>query len=492
VVTAASDHRFGGRPTPLRRKGIRRAIAVLGVLVLAATACSGDSTVETVTSDGETTVVTGSSDQEITFWTTEIRAERLAVTQSIIDGFTAATGITVRLVSIEEAALSDIMVSNAAAGTLPDLVYHPVDFSIEWAAQGLLNPGATDTVLNELGSDTFNQGALELVRYRGLVAAVPSDGWGQLLVYRQDLFDAAGLDVPDTFEKIEVAAAALTDPNNDFYGITAASDADQVFMQQTFEHFALANDCELTDVSGAVTLDSANCVETIEFYAGLLADYGPPVAEGVVETRGRYLAGNAAMVVWSPLIMDEMAGLRDAALPTCPECGDDLAFLARNSGFVPFLTGPRGSPGQYGQLSSLGIGASANTAAAGEFIRYWLTDGYVDWLSTSPESKLPMRRGTADDPTEFLDRWRGLEIGVDRRAPFNEFYGDDTLTALVLGHENVARWGLPQGQSELVSAVYSSLPIGREVRSVLDGSKSAREAAAAMQTLVEEEQKLLG
>ena len=58
----------------------------------------------------------------------------------------------------------------------------------------------------------------------GKVAAVPTDGWGQLLIYRKDLFDAAGLEKPDTFDKIEAAAAALNDPGNNFYGITASND----------------------------------------------------------------------------------------------------------------------------------------------------------------------------------------------------------------------------------------------------------------------------
>ena len=265
-----------------------------------------------------------------------------------------------------------------------------------------------------------------------------------------------------------------------------------MFTQQTFEHFALANDCQLTDDAGNVTHDSANCVEAIEFYTDLLDQYGAPATEGVVETRARYFAGKAAMIVWSPFIMDEMAGLRDAALPTCAECGDDIAFLARNSGFVPSFAGPSGSPAQYGQISNLGIGAGTNVAAASQFIQYWLSDGYIQWLTTSVEGKFPMRRGTADNPTEYIDGWRTLETGVDRKALLSEYYGDELLTTLVQGLDNFNRWGFPQGQGELVAAVYSSLPTVKEIRNVLDGSKTAQEAADDIQTLVQEEQDLLG
>ena len=40
------------------------------------------------------------------------------------------------------------------------------------------------------------------------------------------------------------------------------------------------------------------------------------------------------MIFWSPFLLDAMAGLRDDAIPTCPECRADPAFLARNSGLV--------------------------------------------------------------------------------------------------------------------------------------------------------------
>ena len=46
------------------------------------------------------------------------------------------------------------------------------------------------------------------------------------------------------------------------------------------------------------------------------------------------------MVIWSSFILDEMAGLRNDALPTCPECEDDPAFLAKNSGVVTAHPGP--------------------------------------------------------------------------------------------------------------------------------------------------------
>lgn len=482
----------------------RGALLVLLVFSMVAVACgtSGEVTPETVTvtvqvpGETVTSIVTETKTVEvetptITFWSTETQPARVQITQGIIDRFTAATGINVIPVYVDENALPETMVAAAASGTLPDVVFHPIDFTVGWAEQGLLDMDAASEVVKDLGADTFAQGALNMATVNGTVAAVPSDGWGQLLIYRQDLFDANGLDRPDTFQKIELAAKTLNDPGNNFYGITASTDAGAVFTQQTFEHFALANDCQLTDDAGNVTLDTPECIEAIRFYTNLLKNYSPGGTQDVVTTRATYFAGQAAMIVWSPFIMDEMAGLRDSAFPTCPECVNDPAYLAKNSGFVPAFAGPDGSPAQYGQISYLGIGTGSDTDAAKQFIEFWLSDGYLDWLSTSVEGKFPMRRGTPDDPTKFIDGWKALKTGVDRKAPLSDFYSPEVINELIAGADNFQRWGFLQGQGQLVTAIYTSLPVPRAIRDVLDGTLTPEEAAADLQAEVEQEIELL-
>lgn len=399
--------------------------------------------------------------ETITFWSTETQPERVVVTQEIIARFTEATGINVVLVLTDENVLPNLMTANLAAGTLPDVVFHPVDFTAAWYQAGILDADAATTVINNLGVDTFS--ALGLVGTgEGTYMAVPTDGWGQLLIYRADLFEANGLAPPTTFEAIEAAAAALNDPDNNFYGIVAATDPGAVFTQQTFEHFALANGVSLTDEAGTVTLNTPQMVEAIDFYTRLVTQYGPPGVQDVVSTRATYFAGQAAMIVWSPFILDEMAGLRDNALPNCAECIDDPSFLATVSGIVPAFVGPSGSePVQYGQVSNMGI-TTNGSAAAITFVEYWLTDGYLDWLSTSPEGKFPMHRGTPDNPTLYIDGWSQLETGVDRRAPLSDYYSDEVIQTLIEGAAGFARWGFNEGQGALVGGVYTELPVDRK------------------------------
>jgi len=465
----------------------QRVITMLCAALVLTTACAGDDPADmvtvTVAVGGEfsrTPVPLEVPEEAISFWSTETQPERIEITGRIIDAFSEQTGIEVIRVYVAEDALPGTMREAARAGNLPEIVFHPVDFTMGWVREGWLDVDAADAAVESLGRGTFSAGALDLVTTGGKAAAVPSDGWGQLLIYRRDLFDAAGLAVPDTFDHIEEAAAALHGSSEGMLGIAAATAADTVFTQQTFEHFALANGCRLIDEFGAVGLDSPNCVEALDFYTRLVGNYGPGEAQDASSTRDLYFSGRAAMIVWSPFILDEMAGLRDDAMPDCEPCAADPTFLVKNSGIVPSFSGPGGDPVQYGQVSLMGIGSGSNTAAAQAFLDYWFNEGYLAWLSTSAEGKFPLRRGVPDDPAYFVDEWTSLEFGVDRKAPIGDLYGSSVVDTLVAGSSHFGRWGFASGHGELVGALYSSLPVPAALEAILEGSLTPAEAAARL------------
>lgn len=413
------------------------------------------------------------------FWSTETQPERAKATQAIIAKFREKTGVDVRLVLTEEGTLGSLMTANLAAGTLPDVIFHPVDYTAGWYGEKILSGEAATKVITELGKEQFN--ALNLASDGGEgFMAVPCDGWGQILLYRKDWFDANGLEAPTTFDKIMAAAQKLNDPANNRFGIALATDPGVPYTQQVFEHFALANGVQLTDEQGNVTLDTPQMVETLRIYAEL-TKLGPSGRAGFEQTRAAYFAGQAAMIVWSPFILDEMAGLRNQFMPTCAECASDPAYLAKNSGIIASFVGPSGKePAQYGQVSMLGITTSA-PAEAVDFVKFFMTDTYLDWLALAPEGKFPMRTGTQENPTQFLDGWRALKTGVDTKAAIGDFYSKEVIDIVVAGASNFARWGFNQGQGRLVAGIYRELPVPRALAGVIDGSLSPEDAAKEIQ-----------
>ena len=223
---------------------------------------------------------------------------------------------------------------------MPDVVGAlPLAAVSQMATNDLLDTDAAKAVVDELGRGTFSPRALELTGRTASQLAVPSDGWAQLLFYRKDLFDKAGLPRAAT-PSTRSAPAAQKLNTGGVAGITLATAPNDAFTQQTFENFALGNGCQLVDDAKNVTLDSPQCVATFELYDDLVKNYSVPGAQDVDTTRATYFAGKAAMVVWSSFLLDELAGLRNDALPTCPQCKADPAFLAKNSGIVTAIAGP--------------------------------------------------------------------------------------------------------------------------------------------------------
>ncbi|MEO1645201.1 MAG: extracellular solute-binding protein [Chloroflexota bacterium] len=426
---------------------------------------------------------------EVTFWTSEVQPERLEVQEGIAAAFEAANeGVDVVIVPVEENEMPNLMVAELAAGTPPDVILHSVQFSAAWVNDGALDPVAATALIDELGIDTFSSGALALADIGdGQYASVPSDGWGQLLLFRADLFEANGLAAPDSYENILAAAQALNDPDNGFFGFCGPNAPDQAYTWQTFEHIALANGASFVDADGNITFDTPEMQEAMAFYNELMSTGGQPESGWFWDqTRANYMGGNCGMTIWSPFILDEMAGLRDSAFPSCAECEENPAFVAENTGFVGAFTGYSNDvPAAWGSTFNLGIRPDASDAAV-DFARYWFAEGYLDALGIAPEGKFPMRTGTADAPNSFVDSWAMLDVGVDRRAPLSDFYSEEDLSTIVSGSEGYTRMGFDEGYPALASAVGSQFFIQENLVAYLNGELTVEEAAEEIQFAIED------
>ena len=432
-------------------------------------------------------VLVGSASAQLTVWTTQVQPERIAVQEQIGSDFKAATGISVEFVPVEESALSERVTAAFGAGDLPDVIYHPVSQTIGWAEAGILDTLTATDIVSDLGEDTFSAGALNLVRFNEDYAAVPSDGWTQLLVYRQDLFDEAGLEPPTTYAAIQAAIKALHNPPN-MYGFIAATDPSNDYMMQVLEEFFLANGVTLLDKAGNVDLDNKKVIETLNFYK-TLTDASPEGNLFWEQSRELYLAGKAAMIVWSPFILDELAGLRDE-VPVTATDDPTSSDLAKQTGFVTRIAGPSNPDGSgWASSSNWGVTVDADFDAATQFIEFVMNDAYLTWLSMAPEGLFPVRSGTADAPNSFTEGWQGLEVGVDRKAPLNSIYPQAVIDDLLAGLEVGDRWGFSQGQGALVSELYGTRVMTEVVRQFTDGEFSAQEAASRLQKRVSALQK---
>ncbi len=415
---------------------------------------------------------------DIRFWTTEEQPERLARQQEMASAFEAETGVAVEVIPVTESELGTRATAAFAAGDLPDVIYHPLQYALPWVEAGILDAELATEVIEDLGEDTFASGALGMAATDDGYASVPVDGWTQMIVYRKDLFEDAGLEPPTTFGNVLAAVEALHNPP-EMFAFVAATKVDENFMSQVLEHVFLANGATPVGDDGFTGFEMAPTVEVLEFYKAI-AEASPPGELYWDQSRTLYFAGDAAMIIWSPFILDELAGLRDSAPPTI---NDDPTSpeLASRTGIVTNFAGPSNPDGAaWADIRYFGITADADIDAAQDFVRFSMDDGYTSTLAIAPEGKFPVRRGNADDPEGFVNAWAELPVGVDRKAPLGDLYEAAMIDEIVGGLNVAQRWGVEEGQLALASKIVNSQVINRVVREFIDGEISAEDAVNEM------------
>src|SRR5262252_4937171 len=141
--------------------------------------------------------------------------------QKLTDDFKAKNpGIDVRWVTLEENMLRQRVTTDIATkgGQFDVLTIGTYEVPI-WAKKGWLVP------LDNLGADYDVDDLLPPIRaglsVDGKLYAAPFYGESSMIMYRNDLFEKAGLTMPEqpTWDFIKQAAAKINDPSTETYGI---------------------------------------------------------------------------------------------------------------------------------------------------------------------------------------------------------------------------------------------------------------------------------
>ncbi|MFC3995572.1 ABC transporter substrate-binding protein [Nocardiopsis sediminis] len=486
----------------------RAALALAAAVLLPLTACTPD--------DGERRA------DVLTFWTPHVTPDRIAQQEETAARFTEETGIEVDVVPMEAGDQGRALEVGAEAGEVPDVVLATAEQAAAWTRQDLLDPAAAGAVLDELGPGTFSERALEMVTVGDGPVAVPSDGWGQVLVYRTDMFEAAGVRPPGaTATPAEIADAAERIDTDGVAGIALGTRPGDPFTTQTLEALMVARDCPLVGPSGSVALESQRCVAALGDYQRMAAasDGGD---QDVRTARDAYLAGESAMLLWGPDVVDELAGLVPGSPTTCDECADDPEFLAENTGFTTVIGGS-GDPGaaaagsgetaasegledpdgsndtgaaqgpRYGQTLNLGVPRGADASGAQAFIEFLLGDGYLESLAVSPEGRVPMRSGTQQEPDAFTEGWSALRTGEapGSHVPLSDLYDEAAVQGFADGAQSIGRWGFGTEHAVFAGTLAVRNTLSHEVAPLFDGTDPA-EVAAAMAEAAREVQADVG
>ncbi len=398
--------------------------------------------------------LSGGSARAVDVWINETSSEHRQAVQRMADDFSDRTGMDIALQFIDPALLPDLAATAVLSGTLPDVILHPLEFTAVWSEQGILNPAAADSLIDEIGRDTFDADALELVEVAGQTAAIPSDGYQQLLLYRADWFEEERLDKPDNYEDMMAAAEALYDLDNLVSGLVIPTESNLINTHKAFEHLAIANNCQLVNESGEILILEPQCRDALDFYYEIVNQFSPPGVQTDTSARNAFLDGRTAMIIGSPRILTDL--VRNNRLD-------------RNTGIVTGMMGEQASesPANFGNITYLGITTAADEAAAAAFAKYWFDEGYQTWLAIESERKVPMRLGTRDRARFYIDEWGSSPILEGENL--DDIFGADVVAQLRDGIGATKRWGFNQDQGALAGRMYEELTLSVVLQEMLSG-----------------------
>lgn len=410
-----------------------------------------------------------SANPSLTIWINETDPTNEQILQELMTEFETSAQVDVELALVPPMLLPELITTAVLSDTLPDIVFHPLIYTAGWVQRGILIPAVADEIVAGLGPETFNGNVLELLRQGRLVTAVPSDGYPQIILYRQDWFDERGLAPPDNFDAMLAAAETLFAPEDFISGFVAPTESNLITTHQVFEQMAAANGCQLIDEAGEVQLLQPACQEAIDFYFALINQFSPIGVQTDASARSAYLAGRTGMIVTSSAILPALAGLDKTAVPTCPACTTP-DYLAQNSGIITQITGsgPLAKPANFGTITNLGITRQAERETAVAFARFWFNEGYGRWLAVSPEQKVPMRWGTTAQPHLFIDNWGGTPL-TEGQPSLADLWGTAVTADIAADIASPTRWAIPQKQGGLLIAMYEELVLPIVLQEMLSG-----------------------
>lgn len=335
-----------------------------------------------------------------------------------------------------------------------------------WAAQGWLTP--MDDLPAEYDVEDVLAPVREGLSYEDRLYALPFYAESSMLFYRSDLFEQAGIEVPEqpTWEQARGWAEQLHDPANEVYGIClrgkpgwGENAAFVTTLVNTFGGQWFNNDWE-------PQLDSEPWKEAVSFYVDLLNNYGPPGASsnGFNENLALFSTGKCAMWIDATVA----AGL--LFNPEQSQVADELGFAQ-----APIEKHPKGANWLWSW--ALGIPASSDAAdAAKSFVTWATSKDYIELVGESEGwvAVPPGTRTSTYENAQYTDAapFAGFVLkAIETADPIN-------TTAEPKPYSGVQYVGIPEFQA-------IGTQVGQMIAAALTGQMSVDQALSTAQRSTE-------
>jgi sorbitol/mannitol transport system substrate-binding protein len=310
----------------------------------------------------------------------------MIIMQKLSPKFEAATGIKLNWAVLEENVLRQRVTTDIATkGGQFDIITIGAYETPIWGKLGWLDE------VDDLGDAYDYKDLIPQVKAglsaNGKMYAVPFYGESSFTFYRKDLFDKAGIKMPDkpTYAQIAEYAEKLTDKNAGQYGICLRGKPGWGENMAFFTTLVNAYGGQWFDMQWKPQLTSDAWKSAINWYLDVMAKAGPPgaTANGHNENRALFSTGKCA--IW----IDATSAAGYIYNPKTSQVADKTAFTASP------ITDKNPNASGWSWSWALGIPASTQKAdAAKKFLAWATSKDYAKlvgesegWVSAPPGTR---------------------------------------------------------------------------------------------------------
>ena len=335
-----------------------------------------------------------------------------------------------------------------------------------WAKQGWLT--AMDNLPAGYDADDILKPVRDGISVDGKLYALPFYGESAMTYYRKDLFDKAGLKMPDapTYAEIRTFADKITDKQNQIYGMCLRGKPGWGENMAYVTSLVNAEGGQWFDMNWKPTLDTKPWHKALDYYDSILKADGPPGAasNGFNENLALFASGHCGMwidaTVAGGLLFD----------PKQSQVADKVAF-------APMPTGSfKGAPTWLWSWNLAIPVTSKQQDAAKTFVSWATSKDYIKlvaekngWVAVPPGT----RQSTYDNPD------------YRKAAPFASF----VLKAIDVANPN----GQTEEKRPYTGAQFVAIPefqgigtqVGQTVAATLTGQQTVANALKAAESATE-------
>lgn len=373
--------------------------------------------------------------------------------QEKVNAFSEQTGIEVEYAIIPSNDQKQKLMAAIEAGNAPDLFVSDDMLCAQFVAMDQIAD-----VSDVVGNMSLTDAAKEIAKLNDQNMLVPLSMLAPGCYWRKDLWEAKGLDKPESWQDILEDARIINDPANGIYalgfpmGASGGGDAESMMRSLILSFGGVP-----VDENGNVTVNSPETLEALNFIATVYKEgLAPPDAITWDDSGNNsgYLAGTVGMIfnsgsVWSAL-------------------KEEHPDLLEKTEVIAYPTGPAGRSFVPGGSNTFAVFKTGkNEQAAKDFVSFYFAD--TEYYNTMIEAMGGM--------------WQPVITGMDD----TDFWKDALNAGWMENSQNIVRNFHPAPADEYANLTFSNQCCVKAVQKIvvdnMDPQKALDELEAEMQEI---------